>query len=1249
MKNNYRTLVTFTLVILLMGLLGNQSLKAQNSLKSLADFHIRGKAAVPANGVKDLNNNAGELATTVKIKKGMYRLGNLINIIASQAHLKPSFSRQFVPVNKKVKMPKVKASAQKALNMALKGTSLGFKIIDGNQLVFVDKAPASQQAAQETVTGTVTDAQTDKPLVGVNILVKGTSIGAATNKKGHYSISAPSLQDTLVFSYIGYKQLTVPVKGRNSINVQLTPSTQSLNQMVVVGYGTQKRADLTSSIATVDVKQTFQSRPITSVGNALQGEVAGLSIRHFSGQIGEKPQITLRGLQGSVNGGGAHPLILVDGVEIPDLNLIDPHNIKSISVLKDAAGTAIYGNRAAFGVILITTKQGRRNEQPTVTYHGNYGFQTPTVLPTIAPSPQGAIYALKSAQRTNPSQTSFGVIGYSVDKEAIGKMYEWNKKYGGMDLGREMETPRDFEIRGGKLYFYRPWDAPKLLTRRYSPQNRQTLSISGGTDSTNYHIGLGYLNQKGAINTGIASKDYFRRYNINLAINSQINNWLDVYGKALFALKKRLSPYTIHQGYTSIWYYAYRWPRVYPYGLYKGKPFRNTLNEEKNANPADSTSNFARLNLGATAQIIPGLQFKAKISYGRENNHIHETGGTISGYNFWTGSGLDYQDNYISTNFDEVLYTSYWNKRFDARALLTYNKDVGKHSFSILGGFEPEWYEEWDQNSQKRGLLSPHNGEFSLASGDQFASGFHHHETTVGFFGRINYSFNNTYLLQLDGRYTGSSHFPANQRFGFFPAVSAGWKISEEPFMKAIKPVLSFLKIRGSYGSVGHNLSGYPYLSTLSSYASGWLISGSSSQVTFTTPQPVSPSLTWETVTTLDLGGSAKFFNDHLTVKGDWYNRLTSDMFSPGETLPATFGATPPQRNFGELRTRGFELSVGWNHAITKNFTLNLKGTLSNFHEEITKYANKEHLLPNAITRYIFVNPRGPFWNGEDPNDIWGYVTDRLFQKSDFEQNPDGTFKKDKDGHDILKPGIPDQSDLYENSNFHLRPGDVKYKDLNGDGKITHGSDTEQDPGDRRIIGNSAPHYQYGFNIGGNWKNLDFHFFFQGVGKRQLWANGPIFDAGWNPATAVYAHQMDYWTPENNETFDVNVNGNEVKIPYGGGPNAFYPRPTHNGSSARNFLPQTRYLLNMAYLRLKTVTLGYSLPVNVLSKVNIQKLRIYVTARNLLTFDHVRIPIDPETSYTQSSFPTNGVVHTNTFGREYPFHRTYSIGIDIKL
>jgi hypothetical protein len=429
--------------------------------------------------------------------------------------------------------------------------------------------------------------------------------------------------------------------------------------------------------------------------------------------------------------------------------------------------------------------------------------------------------------------------------------------------------------------------------------------------------------------------------------------------------------------------------------------------------------------------------------------------------------------------------------------------------------------------------------------------------------------------------------------------------------MQFAQPVLSSLKLRGSWGSIGNQaVGGNRFLSVMNSTSSGWVI-GSNNMLTVGTPGLVSPDLSWERVTTLDFGADARFFNNKVGATFDWYNRTTSDMITAGVTVPSTLGVGAPARNFGELQTKGWELAVDWNHRFGNGLNFNITGVLSDFQETITKYASNTKLISGN-------------YQGRVLGEIWGYQTDRFFTKDDFETDASGNLII-QNGKYVMKKGVATQT-RWETSTFFYGPGDIKYKDLIGDGKIDIGTNTVDDPGDQSIIGNSTPRYQYGFRIGADWKGFDINMFVQGVGKRDFWANGPVFVPGYRTGEGWYSHQMDYWTESN--------------------PNAFYPRPTDQlqSNATRNFLPQTKYMLNMAYTRLKNLNVGYTLPSGLSQRIKLKTTRIYFSGENLFTIDNLTIPIDPEINYTAS-----GLNDTSTFGRVYPYRKVFSFGIQVTL
>ncbi|PRY53336.1 TonB-linked SusC/RagA family outer membrane protein [Arcticibacter pallidicorallinus] len=1066
-----------------------------------------------------------------------------------------------------------------------------------------------QAVAQQTeITGTVISVDDGSPLPGVSVKVKGTTQGTSTNANGKYTIRVDR-GAVLVFSFIGSATQEKAVGANSVIDVKLGTDSKSLDEVVVVGYGTQKRANLTGAVSTVDT-EVLQSRPVTDVGRALQGTTPGLSITTSSGAIGQNPSIKLRGNTGTLTGtGGAQPLILVDNVEIPSLQLVNPEDIESISVLKDAASTSIYGTRGAWGVILITTKTGKKGAPTRVQYSNNFSYSTPTTTPQVAPAADGAEMAFLAFRRTNPSTPLFSAVGVSIDETAIQKMREWETLYGGEDLGNEMVLGRDFEIRENRLFFYRPWDVNEMFMRDYTPQQNHNLSVSGGSEKTSYNLGVGYLGQEGVLK---ANPDQFARYNLNLGINTSVNDWFDARGKVLYSNSILEQPFVFAAAVYDPWYYLYRWPAIHPYGTYEGKPFRNAVTEVEQANMNKHTSGLTRVSVGGTLRPVKGLTVDADYTYTSVNNHQRNAGGSVTALNYWAGltnGQIPYQ-NYTAASYNKAEYNSYWSDMHTGKLFATYSKDVNDHAFKVIAGGDVETFQNYSHNSARLALIDPNLVEPVLATGDQTIGSTRGHWNTAGAFGRINYSFRNKFLLEVNGRYDGSSRLSPNLKWGFFPSMSAGYIISEEPFMQFAKPVLSSLKFRGSWGEIGNqNTSVSSIYSVLPTTNSNWLIDGQR-VLTTGTPAPISGTLTWESVATLDFGLDARVLNDKVGIVFDWYQRTTKDMHSAGAALPSSYGATAPRRNFGELQTTGWEIAVDFNHRFANGLTINAMGTLTDFKEKLTKYEGSRAVTGN--------------YQGKVLGEIWGYETDRFFTNDDFVQDANGVPVL-QDGRYVFKEGIPSQAQ-FEGSGFFYGPGDIKYVDANGDGAIWRGDNTVENPGDQKVIGNSTPRYQYGFRLGADFKGIDFTAFFQGVGKRDFWAQGPMFVPGWRPGEAWYAHQLDYWTEENQ--------------------NAFYPRVTQIGeASTKNFYPQTKYLLNLAYLRMKNLAVGYTLPQALTRKAHIERLRIYFSGENLFEWDKLgKVPIDPEVNVTEA-----GANDPAAFGRVYPYRRSVSLGLQVTL
>ena len=1060
-------------------------------------------------------------------------------------------------------------------------------------------------AVGQSITGKVLDQETREPIPGVNIVVVGTGSGTVTDMDGNFELEIQEESVRLRFSFIGYENQTLEATAGQNVTVLMAPSDLMLDDVVVVGYGEMRKANLTGSVSSVNVEEALEARPITDVARGLQGVTPGLTITSSTGDLGQNPNIRLRGINGSLNT-EAQPLILVDNVEVPNLMMINPDDIKSISVLKDAASASIYGSRGAWGVILIETKTGKKGDKASISYSNNFSWNKPTQIPEIAGTVEGAEMTFAAQRRINPNTDVIGALGMYIDETAIQKMQDWRDQYGGQDLGREMVLGRDFEYRDGRWFYYRPWDVRELYLRDWSPQQNHNLTVSGGNENTTYNLSFGYLDQSGSLKV---KPDEYNRYNATINVNTQVLEWMNFRVKGMLSKSNTKTPYSYSGTSADPWYYLLRWPKYYPYGTYEGKPFRSSITDVSQANMIEDKETFQRVNIGTTIDLAKDWRLDADYTYTENNNHIHEPGGWAEGYNFWGNTGIDQYMVYTSSYHNQVEYISAWDETSTFKAYTTFDRDFGDHSLKLMAGSDVESFEYWRHDSERRTLIDKDKPELDLATGDQFTDGGRDHWSTLGFFGRANYAFKDRYLFELNGRYDGSSHFPSNDQWAFFPSFSVGYRITEEPFMDFVKPYLSSLKLRGSWGSIGnHDVGSNTYIPTMSSGNSDWLI-GETNQLTVWSPRVVPETLTWETVTTVDFGFDARFFENTLGLTFDWYRRTTSDMVTTGETLPSSFGASAPQQNFGEVQTTGWEVSMDWNHQFANGLSVNATASLWDFREELTRFAGDSKDIYG-------------YYEGKEIGEIWGYETDRFFTEDDFVKDINGDFVLEE-GTYVMKDGIPTQ-EAFESGWFFYGPGDIKYKDLNGDGKVDYGTNSIDDHGDLKRIGNELPRYQYSFRIGADWKGFDMSVFFQGVGKRDYWATGPVFIPGYRPAEGWYKHQEDYWTPDN--------------------PDAFYPRPTNHDwlNNARNFLRQTKYLMDMSYLRCKNLTVGYTLPNRLTSRVGVNRLRVYFSGENLFEFDNMKLPIDPETGNREGAY-------SFSFGRSYPFRRTVSFGLQLTM
>ena len=1081
------------------------------------------------------------------------------------------------------------------------------------------------------VSGTVKD-NAGEPLIGVYVLVQGTATGTSTDIDGKYTLSAPA-NANLVFSLLGMKDAVVPVNNRSTIDVVMEEDAVLLDEVVMVAYGSQKKENLSGAVSSINVGKSLESRPITDVGRALQGSTPGLIVTTTSGALGGTPTIKIRGTTSTLGGGDGNPLILVDNVEVPDLSYVNPDDIESISTLKDASTTSIYGARAAFGAILITTKKGSKDGKVKVSYSNNFAWGKPTNLPEFSRADLGMQYSLDqyNSLRATPATTFNPYNGYTISVEGIAKTKEWIEKYGdGSGLGREMVEGRDFDYNtAGGVTYYRPWDVRSLFYRDWAPQQTHNLSVNGGTDKMQYNLSAGLMHQNGILKE---FNDFYARKSVSGNISTKVLDRVTFRGSFMLTKTADESPMSFYAGTTDkqsdIYgptYYIYRWHNINPYGTYNGKEFRNGISEIKNAKPLVNDQTYSRIGLGVTVDIVKGLKANFDYTYTQTNVFTHRQGGHNSAIDIFTlvpyGSTFDdMYKQYTDVKANYASYDSSRNRRNAYNGNLSYENTFGKHNLKVLVGTNIEDAEYVYHRSKRLGLLSNEQAEPNLANGDQQISTSHSWWSVAGVFARLNYDFNGKYLVEGNIRYDESSKFAKGSRGGWFPSFSAAWRVTEEPWMEPVKNVMNSLKIRGSYGVIGNQdvpLGSFIPSLTISTPTKGnyWLVNGNYVAQVGSAAALVDPALTWEKVATLDFGIDAKFWKDKIGLTFDWYQRKTMDMLSAGDVIPSSVGASAPKQNFGDLTTTGIELELSFNHVFDNGLRLNVSANYSDYVTEITKWAAADDPLLSSN------------YKGKRLGDIWGYKVDRLWQVDDFVYENGSLKTETVNGKvtNVFKNYDAGYQALYESGSFRFSPGDIKIKDLKEDGVINYGKNTLKDHGDLTVIGNEQPRHLYSFRVGANWKGIDLDVFFQGVGKREMWVTGNMVLPGWQATEANFAHTLDYWTPENT--------------------GAFYTRPLQYGNSGDkwNYVKNDRYLLNMAYLRLKNVTIGYTFPEKLMKRIYISRLRVFASGENLFEFDHLGDnPIDPELAHTDL---TSG--DARAFGRAYPYRRTFSFGVQL--
>jgi len=1041
------------------------------------------------------------------------------------------------------------------------------------------------------VQGIVKDA--DGPLPGVSVLAKGTTIGTITDANGNYKLEVAN-NDVLVFTFIGYLATEVKLadqspktNGIYALDVTLNNDNNNLDEVVVVGFGTQKKVNLTGAVATVDAK-AIENRPVRNATQALQGLVTGLNISQNNGSLESNPSINIRG-NGTIGNSSSSPLIMVDGME-GSLNAINPQDIESISVLKDAAAAAVYGSRAAFGVILVTTKRGKAGKL-SINYNNSFRSTAPVLMPKMMDSYTFALY-FNDAGQNGGSAPHFntdqlqriqdyqsGKITTSVIANPNNPLY-WADGYG---------------YGNANVDWYKEMFRSKTLSQEHN------FSLSGGNEKTQVYISGNYMGQQGLMKF---NQDDFTRYGATAKINSKLSEALSVNYSTRFIREDYNRPANLTNGfYQDLGRQGWPTLPLYdPNGYLFSSPSPALAMRDGGKDRNQTDNLYQQLQL--VLEPVKGWKSFAEINYRTRNDFRH--------WDIQKTYNHDVNGSPYVYNNNSAVY-EYANKEnyFNANLYSEYSRTIAqKHFFKIMGGFQTELTKYHNLGAQRNGILVPSLPTIATTSGTDAngvavapsVTGVYHRWATAGFFGRLNYDYDGKYLLEANLRYDGSSRYRAEQRWDLFPSVSLGWNVARERFFSDNIAFVNTLKFRGSYGQLGNQKPAdgstdfYPtYVTMPVGTASGsWLINGARPN-TASAPGLISSTLTWETVKSYDLGLDWGMFGNRLTGTFDWFRRKTLNMVGPAPTLPAILGTAVPQTNNTDLQTTGFEFEVAWNDRLKNGLGYNLRLLLSDYQTTITRYPNETR----DLSRYR---------EGQKMGDIWGYTTTGIAKS-----------QEEMDSH-LATLANGGQSAF----GSQWAAGDIMYADLNGDGQINGGANTQDNPGDLRKIGNSTPRYTVGMDLNLDWKGFDLRAFVQGVLKRDYWQGSYFF---WGATDNIwwstgFKDHADYFRADANHPLGQNLD-------------SYYPRPVFG--SGKNQQVQTRYLQDASYLRLKNLQLGYTIPQSITQKAGIQKLRIYFSGENILTRSKIAKMFDPET------------VDGGSGGSVYPLSKVYSAGLSITL
>lgn len=1062
------------------------------------------------------------------------------------------------------------------------------KLIYVSLLLVLATMPAFAQ--QLSVTGNVKDTS-GEPIIGASVVEKGTTNGVITDMDGNFKLSV-SQSALLQITYIGYVTQEVRAESGRTIMVTLLEDSQTLEEVVVVGFSTQKKVNLTGSVGIATAKD-LESRPVANATMALQGLIPGLQISSNTGEIDKTASIKIRGDGTIGDGSKGSPLVLIDGME-GDLNTINPQDIENISVLKDAAAASIYGSRAPFGVILVTTKSGKPGKV-SVNYNNSFRVSSPMNLPEMMDSYTFANF-FNSASRNK------GDSGVFSD-ETMQKMLDYQAGKITTGIDPNPNNPNIWEDVWTKGYANNNWYDETYQSSVFSQEHN--ISVTGGADKINYYASFNYLDQGGLLKLG---KDGLQRYNAAGKINATITDWLKIRYSTRFTRSQKDRPTYISNDQFYDYLGRQSWPNLPlhdPNGNLMSN-FPSILLEKggKRNVVADQHYHQAALIIEPIKNWITNVEF----NYSVYDEKMKQTTLPFNGYNA-DGTLIDKKE-------DTSLKQSYKKEDFlNLNIYSSYEYTLKDHYFKLMLGFQAEEMKSDFSATTRYGLVDPDRPDFDLTTGlngkgepkDPYIEGNHNEWATAGFFGRLNYDYQGRYLVEVNMRYDGTSRFRRDNRWQLAPSFSLGWNVAQEKFWQPLTTVVNTLKPRFSYGELSNQNteSWYPTyrVMNLKPNDGSWLQDGRKTG-TAEVGSLISTALTWESIRSWNVGLDFGLFNNRLTGYAELYTRYTKNMVGPALELPATLGLGAPKANNCDLRTKGWELAITWRDRLKNGLGYSAGFTLSDNKTTIDRYPGN---TTNSIWNYL---------EGHEINEIWGFETI-------------GIAKTDAEMQAHLD-AVGGQNAL----GSEWAAGDIMYKDLDGKPGITKGSETLDDHGDLKVIGNKNPHYFFSIDLNADWKGFDFRCFFQGVMKRDYWGdknyNGLLFGVRENSSmwhARGFVEHEDYFRAE-----PIGLPGHEIPANL----DSYYPRPIFQKSS-KNQQTQTRYLQDASYIRLKNLQLGYTLPGAWMQKVGLSKCRVFISGENLWTGTSLSKLFDPET------------ISGGNGGNAYPLSTTWSFGLSLTL